>query len=276
MRLEFRTSEEEEHFSWQRLLLRVGTGIGVFLVFLLIGHYLVAPLLVPQPHTQSSAPSQPFSSQPPPPKVEVYEKLPSDVVANTGTATGWREVAPFDYGEFERKRKTRADELLEPLRHLTDLKEDLYGEFERKRKTNKPSSTPATPTQEEPLIQVPEETPSQEPPETTPDTPESESAPPESSEPTAPPSSSESAEAPTAQARAYRVQVGVYENRENANQVLQTLIASGFEASIVPFQSEGRTLYRVQTLVTRDRAKAEQAKQKLESQGFPASIVAVP
>ncbi|MER3402958.1 MAG: hypothetical protein C4337_06590 [Armatimonadota bacterium] len=247
MRLEFRTSDADEPFSWKRLLLDGGMGIGVFLLFLLIGHYLVAQLLVPRPHTPSSVSSQPFPSHPLPPKVEVYEKLPSDVVANTGAATGSREVAPFDYGEFERRRKTP-----------------------------KPSSTPPTPTQEEPLIQVPEEASSQESTETVPSAPESEIAPPDSSEPTASPPSPEPAEAPTPQARAYRVQVGVYEKRENANQLLQRLVASGFEASIVPFQSEGRPLYRVQTLVTRDRAKAEQAKQKLERQGFPAVIVAVP
>lgn len=39
MRLEFRTSDADEPFSWKRLLLDVGMGIGVFLVFLLIGHY---------------------------------------------------------------------------------------------------------------------------------------------------------------------------------------------------------------------------------------------
>jgi cell division protein FtsN len=66
------------------------------------------------------------------------------------------------------------------------------------------------------------------------------------------------------------VQVGIYESRENANQVAQSLLASGFEASIVPFQREGKTLYRVQTLVTRDRAKAEALKNQLESRGFPA------
>jgi cell division protein FtsN len=72
------------------------------------------------------------------------------------------------------------------------------------------------------------------------------------------------------------VQVGVYESRENANQVAQSLLASGFEASIVPFQREGKTLYRVQTLVTRDRAKAEALKNQLESKGFPAVVAKEP
>jgi hypothetical protein len=67
----------------------------------------------------------------------------------------------------------------------------------------------------------------------------------------------------------YRVQVGVYESRENANQVAQSLLASGFDASIVPFQRDGKTLYRVQALVTRDRAKAEALKRPAGEQGLP-------
>jgi cell division protein FtsN len=70
----------------------------------------------------------------------------------------------------------------------------------------------------------------------------------------------------------YRVQVGVYESRENANQVAQSLLASGFDASIVPFQRNGKTLYRVQALVTRDRAKAEALKSQLASKGFAAVV----
>jgi cell division protein FtsN len=73
----------------------------------------------------------------------------------------------------------------------------------------------------------------------------------------------------------YRVQVGVYESRENANQVVQSLLASGFDASIVPFQRDGKTLYRVQALVTRDRAKAEALKNQLASKGFPAVVAKV-
>ncbi|GBC90596.1 MAG: SPOR domain-containing protein [Fimbriimonadales bacterium] len=251
MPLDFRTVEEEEGFNWKRLLVRLGTGIGVFLVFLVIGHYGVAPLIfrtqgAPEPSVgQQAAPT-------PPPKVEIYEKLPSEITATTGTIIGSREVAPFDYAEFDRKRKAQ----------------------------KRPAETPSS-NSEEPLVLVPDEepeapAPAPEEPATSPTEPESPAAPPEEPPPAPTPETETESETPPPQARLYRVQVGVYESRENANQVLQTLIASGFEASIVPFQREGRTLYRVQTLVTRDRAKAEQAKQKLESQGFPATIVAVP
>lgn len=261
MPLDFRTVEEDEGFDWKRFLVRLSTGVGVFLVFLVIGHYGVAPLLF---RTQSAptAPAEQRALQTPPPKVEIYEKLPSDITAATGTIIGSREVAPFDYEEFDRKRKAQ------------------------KRPAEAPPSDP-----EEPLVLVPEESsespasPPEEPatsptepelPATSPTEPEPPTTTPEPS-PAAPPEERESqSEAPSPQARLYRVQVGVYESRENANQVLQTLIASGFEASVVPFQRDGRTLYRVQTLVTRDRARAEQAKQKLESQGFPATIIAVP
>lgn len=242
MRLDFRTSEGEEGFSWKRLLLRVGAGIGVFLIFVLIGHYIVAPMLVPQPQSPVSSPSQNDSAKLSPPKVEVYEKLPSDVVAGTGAIMSSQEVAPYDYEEFQRKRKAQN------------------------------RATPTPPTEEEPLIQVPEETFPTENLESTPPAPE-EPTPdmpptPDTSEPP-----SELTEPPPA--RLYRVQVGVYENRENANQVLQSLNASGFEATIVPFQRDGQTLYRVQTLVTREREKAEQAKRELEAQGFPAVVVPV-
>lgn len=252
MPLDFRTVEEEEGFNWRRLLVRLGTGIGVFLVFLVIGHYVVAPLIF-RTQSTSEPPAEQRALQTPPPKVEIYEKLPSDITAATGTIIGSREVAPFNYEEFDRKRKAQ--------------------------KQRPAEATPSDP--EEPLVLVPEEEPETpapvpEAPATSPTEPEPPSVP--SAEPPAAPSQELEieSETPPPQARLYRVQVGVYESRENANQVLQTLIASGFEASIVPFQRDGRTLYRVQTLVTRDRAKAEQAKQKLESQGFPATIVAVP
>lgn len=242
MRLDFRTSEDEESFSWKRLLLRVGAGIGVFLVFVLIGHYIVAPMLVHQPQSPVSSPSQNDSTKPSLPKVEVYEKLPSDVVAGTGAIMSSQEVAPYDYEEFQRKRKAQVP------------------------------AKPTPPTEEEPLIQVPEETSPTETPESMPFTPEEPI-------PDTPPASdtSEPPSEPTEPLSAwlYRVQVGVYENRENANQVLQSLNASGFEATIVPFQRDGYTLYRVQTLVTREREKAEQAKKELEAQGFPAVIVPV-
>lgn len=262
MPLDFRTVEEDEGFDWKRFLVRLSTGVGVFLVFLVIGHYGVAPLIF---RTQSAptAPAEQRALQTPPPKVEIYEKLPSDITAATGTIIGSREVAPFNYEEFDRKRKAQ--------------------------KQRPAEATPSDP--EEPLVLVPEEepepsAPAPEEPATAPAEPELPVASPAEPEPptttpepspAAPPEERESkSEAPSRQARLYRVQVGVYESRENANQVLQTLIASGFEASIVPFQRDGRTLYRVQTLVTRDRARAEQAKQKLESEGFPATIIAVP
>ncbi|MCS7209652.1 MAG: SPOR domain-containing protein [Fimbriimonadales bacterium] len=72
------------------------------------------------------------------------------------------------------------------------------------------------------------------------------------------------------------MQVGVYESRENANQVVQSLIESNFEASIVPFQRDGKTLYRVQVLVTRDKAKADALKSQLESKGFPTVVTKTP
>ncbi len=283
MPLDFRTTDEEERLTVGRFLKIVGLYGGVFLVFLVVGHYGVAPLLyqwlsggnvseqVAQEKAEPSAQAKASL-----PKVEVYEKLPPDVVVGSGLPNAPRQVAPYDYEAYQQAR-------------------------ERKRQQKPPTDTqeqpPSSPDEEEELIVVPDEiffsadregipsanqekkiseeslsepsepsaTPPSEPPTEPPPVP-----PPET--PSPPRNSSETATAPTTR---YRVQVGVFENRENANNTVQRLIANGFEASIVPVQHDGRTLYRVQVLVTRDRQKAEQVRQQLESLGFSASIVPV-
>ncbi len=260
MPLDFRTVDEDEGFSMKRFLRTVGLGVGVFLLFLALGYYVVGPRLtftpegIPQLRWRVDEPSvaNAPSSPPPPPKVEVYEKLPADVVASTGAEIGTREVAPFDYDQYL-KRRART----------------------RPQKPRPSTETPAEqsiPPEEEPLI-VPDEpeTPATDTSTDTTETPATvEPAPAPPSEPSTPP-----AQPAGGDTHLYRVQVGVYDERENANAVAQTLLASGFPASIVPFQAEGRTRYRVQVLVTRDRAKAEQMKQQLESKGFPAYIAQV-
>ncbi|MFN7162021.1 MAG: SPOR domain-containing protein [Fimbriimonadales bacterium] len=264
MPLDFR-SREEEGFSVKRFLKTVGAGVAVFLGFLAVGYYLVGPrvtvseagriqLRLTTPHDAGATEaSNAPSAEPPVPKVEVYEKLPSTVTAGTGVIIGSREVAPFDYERYERKQRER-------------------------RAKQEPAPTPDTDADLSPIEDdyfIPDEETSSDAP--SPD--ETQVPPPSEPSPTEPPPSPEpptpSQPNETQASVRYRVQVGVYENRENANQTAQRLIASGYEASIVPFQRDGKTMYRVQTLVTSDRAKAELLKSRLESQGFPAVIVSV-
>lgn len=264
MPLDFRTADEEERFSMRRFLRVFVIQAGVFLAFLLIGYYGVAPLIYRWQSGEGILGSRASEGRGNPgttaialPKVEIYEKLPAEVVAGTGLTAGSQEVAPFDYEAYQRAR-------------------------ERKRKQAQPVETveePSLPSDEsgEPLV-IPEEIPTETSP--APAEPPSEPAPepttpppPEIPTPSPPPQTP--SETPTAQTTRYRVQVGVFSNRESANSLVQDLVGNGFEASIVPVQREGRTLYRVQVLVTRDRAKAEQTRQQLESRGFSASIVPV-
>jgi cell division protein FtsN len=257
MPLDFR-SRDEEGFSVKRFLKTVGTGVAVFLIFMAIGYYGLGPrimvsedgriqLRLTRAPENGATPQAAAPESKPMPKVVVHEKLPPDVTAGTGVLIGSREVAPFDYERYQQKRRERkpkstatADET--PADAPPPVEDEYF--------------VPDAPV-ESPAIEPPIETPAPEPP-----------AP---AEPAAP----SRTETESHENALYRVQVGVYESRENANQVAQSLLASGFDASIVPFQRDGKTLYRVQALVTRDRVKAEALKNQLASKGFPAVVVKV-
>jgi cell division protein FtsN len=255
MPLDFRTVDEDRSFSMRRFLRTVGLGVGVFLAFLALGYYVIGPRLTFTPegipklqwHTGRSEPTGNSPTQPPPPpKVEVYEKLPADVVAATGAELGSREVAPFDYERYlQRRSKVRSRK--PPTEVETPVPQEMPAEDD----TLVVPDEPEMPADEPPVDIAPPAPAEAPPPSSTPEPPQKESP------------------------RLYRVQVGVYDQRENANAVAQTVRASGFPVSIVPFQSEGRTRYRVQVLVTRDRSQAEQMKRQLESKGFPAYIAEV-
>jgi len=258
MPLDFRTVDEDEGFSMKRFLRTVGLGVAGFVMFLALGYYVIGPRLtftaegITQLRWRAGTKSTeaPPSNQPPPaPKVEIYEKLPPEVVATTGAEVGTREVAPFDYDQYlKRRAKVRT----------------------QKSNTQSSSSAEDSASAEDKPLVVPEEPPASDVPAETTEPPMAEApAPAPSSPPTQP------AAPPEHSPRLYRVQVGVYDQRENANVVAQTLAAGGFQASIVPFQADGRKRYRVQVLVTRDRAKAEQMKHQLEEQGFTAYIAEV-
>lgn len=259
MPLDFR-HRAEEGFSIKRFLKTVGARIAVFLVFMAIGYYGLGPrigiteegrlrlrLTSPQDDTMPPQGNAPQSTRMP--KVVVQERLPPDVTASTGVLVGSREVAPFDYERYQQKRRERTPNRVtavdEPPADAPLPIEDEY-------------FVPDEPPDEPP---APEQT-APEPPALTPVEPNL------PAEPVDP----QRTETEPQENALYRVQVGVYESRENANQVAQSLLASGFDASIVPFQRDGKTLYRVQALATRDRAKAEALKNQLASKGFPAVV----
>ncbi len=269
MPLDFR-NREEEGFPIKRFIKTVGAGVAVFLAFLAVGYYFVGPritvsesgrvqLRLSNP-SATAAPSEeptPSAAEKPMPKVEVYEKLSPEVTAGSGVIIGSREVAPFDYERYQQKRRERRPKtqaVPAPADAPPPVEDEYFvpddaasGDTPVSSDTPEPTAPAPTPTEPKPT----------DPPTTLPATPE----------PTK--------EAEMRENTLYRVQVGVYESRENANQVVQRLIASGYEASIVPFQRDGKTVYRVQTLVTSDKAKADSLKSQLESQGFPAVVAQV-
>ena len=258
MPLDFR-SRDEEGFSVKRFLKTVGAGVAVFLIFMAVGYYGLGPRITVTEEGRiqlrmTRAPAdaaQPQAAAPEPkpmPKVAVQEKLPPDVTAGTGIIIGSREVAPFDYERYQQKRRERKPKSIAPA--------------------DEPPADPPAPIEDEYF--VPDETP--EPPAPEPSAPEPPAPTPTEPNPPMEPAAPQRTETESHENALYRVQVGVYESRENANQVAQSLVASGFDASIVPFQRDGKTLYRVQALATRDRAKAEALKNQLSSKGFAAVV----
>ena len=258
MPLDFR-SRDEEGFSVKRFLKTVGAGVAVFLIFMAVGYYGLGPRITVTEEGRiqlrmTRAPAdaaQPQAAAPEPkpmPKVAVQEKLPPDVTAGTGIIIGSREVAPFDYERYQQKRRERKPKSIAPA--------------------DEPPADPPAPIEDEYF--VPDETP--EPPAPEPSAPEPPAPTPTEPNPPMEPAAPQRTETESHENALYRVQVGVYESRENANQVAQSLVASGFDASIVPFQRDGKTLYRVQVLATRDRAKAEALKNQLSSKGFAAVV----
>jgi cell division protein FtsN len=262
MPLDFR-SRDEDGFSVKRFLKTVGAGVAVFLIFMAVGYYGLGPRITVTEEgriqlrttraPENGATPQATAPEPKPmPKVAIQEKLPPDVTAGTGIIIGSREVAPFDYERYQQKRRERKPKSVAPADGApTDAPPPIEDEY----------FVPDDPV-ESPATEPPAETPAPEPPAPTPTEPN----------PQAEPAAPQRTETEPQENALYRVQVGVYESRENANQVAQSLLASGFDASIVPFQRDGKTLYRVQALVTRDRAKAEALKNQLASKGFPAVV----
>lgn len=91
-------------------------------------------------------------------------------------------------------------------------------------------------------------------------------------EPTAPPAARPTPGQPDASAAEgplYRVQIGAYSSRDNADERVATLRADGFSAYLV---REGG-LFKVRAGAFRDRERAEELAQRLRAKGYDVIIV---
>lgn len=197
------------------------------------------------------------------PKVDVYEKLPSATTTTSGVYAGSREIGSAN-APIRQPRKTDSRTQAKPEKEEEIIIDDAIIDNETSIETPvieiEPDPEPEPKPEPEPVKSEPKK---QEPKEPT-EPAKSPSEPPK--EPAQPPASSSAL---------YRVQVGIFSNREGANSAAQSLRASGFDATIVPFQRDGKTMYRVQSLVTRDKQKADQTSQALQSKGFTAFVAKV-
>jgi cell division septation protein DedD len=77
---------------------------------------------------------------------------------------------------------------------------------------------------------------------------------------------------PAADAKAYRVQVGVFQDVDNARKMADRLAGAGYQPSMTTSKSSGGTLYRVQAGPFQGRKAAETAVRDLSQQGIPARL----
>lgn len=243
----------------KKFLLNAALGIGILLVCVAFGYYVIGPRMEFTPEGKprfhlSGKKSDGQGGDPQrvelPPKVDVYEKLPPSITSSAGdTYRTERQVAPYDYSGQEKKPD------------------------KPKRGAGKPAPSPEADMNQPDEPVYTEDEPSIETPALEPDSPQDEPKPPPAEPPAKPDKEKEKpAEQPKVTGGTYRVQIGIYQNRENANQVAQTLRASGFQAAIVPFQRDGNTVYRVQVGVYRNKETADTVAKSVRDKGFEAYV----
>ncbi len=93
--------------------------------------------------------------------------------------------------------------------------------------------------------------------------------------PAGPASRDQSARNDAPRAGAFVVQLGTFENRENADRLVRDMTAKGFAAFVAPFKTSGRELYRVRVGPARDRAAAEALAAQLKRAGQSGSVVSI-
>jgi cell division protein FtsN len=246
--------------SLKKFILNAALGIGVLLVCVAFGYYVIGPRMEFTPEGKprfnlSGKKSDEQGANPQrvelPPKVDVYEKLPSSVTNSAGDNYRTdRQVAPYDYSGQDKKtdKPKRNSDKTKPDEHQAGPPDEAVSPDNTELSIETPAHEPDPPIDEQ------EPPPAHEPP----DKPD-----PEKEKP---------AEQPKSSSASYRVQVGIYLNRENANQVVQTLRSSGFQAAIVPFQRDGSTVYRVQVGVYKNKETADTVAKSVRDKGFEAYV----
>lgn len=70
----------------------------------------------------------------------------------------------------------------------------------------------------------------------------------------------------------YRIQVGTFSERENAENVWESLIQADYDASISTYTDTDRVMYRVQVGMYQDREEADRDAEELRSMNFDAWV----
>lgn len=70
----------------------------------------------------------------------------------------------------------------------------------------------------------------------------------------------------------YRVRVGTFSNRENAQNLATELIGRGYTASTLPQQIGGKTIYHLQVGAFRDEKRAREIQKELKANGYDSTI----
>ncbi len=70
----------------------------------------------------------------------------------------------------------------------------------------------------------------------------------------------------------YRIQVGTFSERENAENVWESLIQADYDASISTYTDSDRVMYRVQVGMYQDRLEADRHAEELRSMNFDAWV----
>ncbi|MCK4719179.1 SPOR domain-containing protein, partial [bacterium] len=70
----------------------------------------------------------------------------------------------------------------------------------------------------------------------------------------------------------YRIQVGTFSERENAENVWESLIQADYDASISTYTDSDRVMYRVQVGMYQDRLEADRDAEELRRMNFDAWV----
>ncbi len=70
----------------------------------------------------------------------------------------------------------------------------------------------------------------------------------------------------------YRIQLGAFSTRENAQNLISDLKNKGFEGTVIPTKKDGKDYFRVQVGAYKNKESAEQIADDLKQKGYPVFI----